>query len=503
DTPFGFFLKPFRSIQTQFATIYVIVSFALILRAAIGLGSYSGFQSLPMHGDFEAQRHWMEITNHLPIKSWYFYDLQWWGLDYPPLTAFHSWLCGWIGRFFFQESWFALDSSRGLDDADLKSFMRGTVLFSELLIYVPSVISYTRWASKSQRINSINQSIIGGIILFQPALMLIDHGHFQYNSVMLGLFLLSIVYLTNNSLIAGSVFFVFSLCFKQMALYYSPVIFAYLLGLCFFPEINFTRLIGIGITVVATFAVILFPFFWVGGVEQLLQIIARVFPFQRGLWEDKVANFWCTANVFIKLKLLFPAAQLQLFSLMATLIAIIPPMAVIFFKPKKNLLIWAFSACSWAFFLFSFQVHEKSVLVPLLPTTLLLTQMDPASSIFSIVCWINNIAVFSLYPLLKRENLRLQYFVILFFWNWLIGNITVSWSRLTNFVLPSSLFWKLIIVGSYSVCAVLHIAEACLPVPSTLLSKYPDLWVVLNVLVCFGCFTLFWLWNLWKLWKLR
>lgn len=47
-----------------------------------------------MHGDFEAQRHWMEITNHLPISKWYTYDLQYWGLDYPPLTAYHSWLLG-------------------------------------------------------------------------------------------------------------------------------------------------------------------------------------------------------------------------------------------------------------------------------------------------------------------------------------------------------------------------------------------------------------------------
>lgn len=54
----------------------------------------AGYQSPPMHGDFEAQRHWMEITTHLPMSEWYFHDLQWWGLDYPPLTAYHSWILG-------------------------------------------------------------------------------------------------------------------------------------------------------------------------------------------------------------------------------------------------------------------------------------------------------------------------------------------------------------------------------------------------------------------------
>lgn len=48
----------------------------------------------PMYGDYEAQRHWMEITTHLPFREWYTYDLQYWGLDYPPLTAYVSWLCG-------------------------------------------------------------------------------------------------------------------------------------------------------------------------------------------------------------------------------------------------------------------------------------------------------------------------------------------------------------------------------------------------------------------------
>jgi alpha-1,3-glucosyltransferase len=49
-----------------------------------------------MYGDYEAQRHWLEITFHLPIRMWYKYDLQYWGLDYPPLTAYVSWICGYM-----------------------------------------------------------------------------------------------------------------------------------------------------------------------------------------------------------------------------------------------------------------------------------------------------------------------------------------------------------------------------------------------------------------------
>lgn len=51
-----------------------------------------------MFGDYEAQRHWMEITVNLTPVEWYKNssnnDLLYWGLDYPPLTAYHSYLNG-------------------------------------------------------------------------------------------------------------------------------------------------------------------------------------------------------------------------------------------------------------------------------------------------------------------------------------------------------------------------------------------------------------------------
>jgi alpha-1,3-glucosyltransferase len=34
-----------------------------------------------MFGDFEAQRHWMEVATHVRIKHWYLYSPDWWQLD--------------------------------------------------------------------------------------------------------------------------------------------------------------------------------------------------------------------------------------------------------------------------------------------------------------------------------------------------------------------------------------------------------------------------------------
>lgn len=88
------FLWPAKGTVSQWTTIPLVLMAVGLFRWSTSLWSYSGYQSPPMHGDFEAQRHWMEITKHLPVSEWYFHDLQWWGLDYPPLTAYHSWVMG-------------------------------------------------------------------------------------------------------------------------------------------------------------------------------------------------------------------------------------------------------------------------------------------------------------------------------------------------------------------------------------------------------------------------
>jgi hypothetical protein len=92
--------------------LVMTVCIAVAFRCAIALGPYSGlyhrivllFRYLtgmstpPMYGDYEAQRHWMEITYHTPVREWYWTtannNLSYWGLDYPPLTAYHSWIMG-------------------------------------------------------------------------------------------------------------------------------------------------------------------------------------------------------------------------------------------------------------------------------------------------------------------------------------------------------------------------------------------------------------------------
>ncbi|KAJ3202677.1 hypothetical protein HDU67_000362, partial [Dinochytrium kinnereticum] len=45
------------------------------------------------------------------------------------------------------------------------------------------------------------------------------------------------------------------------------------------------------------------------------QVLHRVFPLQRGLYEDKVANVWCALSVIVKLKNLFDVKHLASLSM--------------------------------------------------------------------------------------------------------------------------------------------------------------------------------------------
>jgi alpha-1,3-glucosyltransferase len=41
------------------------------MKTLFGLYGYSGEHTPPKFGDFEAQRHWMELTTNIPVSDWY------------------------------------------------------------------------------------------------------------------------------------------------------------------------------------------------------------------------------------------------------------------------------------------------------------------------------------------------------------------------------------------------------------------------------------------------
>ncbi len=60
----------------------------------------------------------------------------------------------------------------------------------------------------------------------------------------------------------------------------------------------------------------------------------------------------------------------------------------------QAILLLALLNSSMSFFMFSFQVHEKTILVPLLPLTLLLSTAPHESSMFKLGVLANNVGTF-------------------------------------------------------------------------------------------------------------
>ncbi|OQR70733.1 putative dolichyl pyrophosphate Man9GlcNAc2 alpha-1 [Tropilaelaps mercedesae] len=309
------------------------VMWSILLRLLTSMFPYSGKGNPPMFGDYEAQRHWMEVTTQLPLEEWYINstrnNLQYWGLDYPPLTAYHSWLCGKISENL-NSSWTALYTSRGHESVDHKLFMRWTVIGSDLVTYYPAVLYFgSLYCTKSSRATAI------WALLINPALILIDHGHFQYNGVCFGLFVMSVALMKKGRYALAAVAFSLAVNFKQMALYFAAPVFIHLL------KLNVKRLALISLATLATFGIIWAPFAWYGGHHLPTQVVYRIFPFQRGIFEDKVANFWYVTSVLVKYKDLFSTEHLAQAALAITCLFSLPSWAMLWAQgssPDRNTL---------------------------------------------------------------------------------------------------------------------------------------------------------------------
>jgi hypothetical protein len=173
------------------------------------------------------------------------------------------------------------------------------------------------------------------------------------------------------------------------------------------------RVAGLGIAVLGSVVLVLFPF-----RSHLPQVYRRVFPFGRGVFEDYVSNFWCLVNPVLKVreiresnsaananpttpefakiqnnskkdadissnsppsdsppsdspppqsrktKLVFRCSLFLTFS--SAFLSCIP----CFFYPTLHRFLLALFGSSMSFYLFSWQVHEKAILLPLLPCLL-------------------------------------------------------------------------------------------------------------------------------------
>lgn len=90
--------------------------------------------------------------------------------------------------------------------------------------------------------------------------------------------------------------------------------------------------------------------------------------------------------------------------LACTTTALLPSSLSLLVKPKKKQFLYALVNSSLAFFLFSFQVHEKSILIAAIPA-ILVFPMEPF-----MVFWFLQVSTFSMFPLLVKDGLVVAFF---------------------------------------------------------------------------------------------
>ena len=384
---------------------------AVFLRCLIGFFPYSGENEPPRYGDYEAQRHWKELTFNLPMNEWYSHssrnDPTWWPLDYPPLTAYHEWVLGLISSAY-EPSSVILDESRGYETETHRMFMRLTVLLSDLLVYFPAA-----W-KLSSTVGPKWKTVTFIALLLNPALIFVDHAHFQYNSVAVGLLLWAVYFIQSGRPYAAAMAYTAAFLFKQTMLYFSPMFFTFMLAEALHLKswkACARRVSLLGLTVIGTVLSSCLPLLYdcddLGCAgDRLVLMVKRIFPFGRGVFEDYVANAWIVLNPLLRIRNA-SEAYLRIIGSVSTVLSILGatvPGLPFVRAPRRPLFAVGLAASALSFYLFSWMVHEKAIILPL---TVLLASIGVLSShklSGSLLLRVVEASFLTLLPLMKIEG---------------------------------------------------------------------------------------------------
>lgn len=267
------------------------------------------------------------------------------------------------------------------------------------------------------------------LVVWSPGLLIVDHLHFQYNGLLLGVLLVSISALERGNDLLGGFVFAVLLCFKHLFAVAAPVYFVYLLRhYCrggFFK--GFGRLVMMSVVVVGVFVVAFGPFVYHGQIQQVLR---RMFPFGRGLCHAYWApNFWVFYIISDKLlafmlrKLGFniqaptasftgglvgdssPFAVLPtvtpLITLTTVLLSIFPCLIKAWRDPQPRMITRWLAYAYTCGFLFGWHVHEKASLHFVIPLAVVAIQsLEDARHYFVL----SIVSCYSLFPLLYEAQ---------------------------------------------------------------------------------------------------
>ncbi|CAJ1063644.1 probable dolichyl pyrophosphate Glc1Man9GlcNAc2 alpha-1%2C3-glucosyltransferase [Xyrichtys novacula] len=386
--------------------------------------------------DFEVHRNWLAITHSLPVSKWYHENTSEWTLDYPPLFAWFEFGLSHVAQHFDRNM---------LQVENLNYASPATVLFQRLsVVFTDVVFIYSvreccrcvRGQKGSGDVLNRPSFVLAVLLLWNFGLLIVDHIHFQYNGFLFGFLLLSVAKHLQSQHLQGALLFSILLNLKHIYLYVAPAYGIYLLrSYCFTQDnsdgsvrwrsFSLLRLVALGTIVVTVCALSFGPFIAMG---QLPQVLSRLFPFKRGLCHAYWApNIWALYNILdkilailgVRLKLLqeaeLPRASMtgglvQEFqhsvlpsvspsiTLVCTLLSILPAVASIWRRPRgARGFLRCLLLCALASFMFGWHVHEKAILIAILPLSILAVESREDAGIFLVLSTTGH---YSLFPLI-------------------------------------------------------------------------------------------------------
>ncbi|XP_031550038.1 probable dolichyl pyrophosphate Glc1Man9GlcNAc2 alpha-1,3-glucosyltransferase isoform X2 [Actinia tenebrosa] len=369
-------------------------------------------------------------------------------------------------------------------------FQRVSVIVTDLVLAY-GIKEYCHYLHKTRKLTfpAANGLILALLVIFNFGLLIVDHIHFQYNGFLFGMLLLSITRISEGRNIEGAFWFSILLNFKHIFLYIAPAFFVYLLrSYCFKsnaekPEkaswllgvhlwdFSPLRLMKLGFFVIFVFVLSFGPFIL---LNQLPQLFSRLFPFKRGLCHAYWApNIWALYNVVDKaVAIIGPKAGLihkhavkvqasmtgglvgqsqhlilpsvpPIATVILTLLSIMPALLRIWYRPDgARGFLRCLTLCAYGSFLFGWHVHEKAVIMIIIPLSLLAVQDRRDARVYLILASAGHL---SLFPLLFRPEettlkvCLMMMFTILAFYSLCLVHCGKSTSKPTSsdiFTLP-------------------------------------------------------------------
>ena len=322
--------------------------------------------------DFDVHRNWLAITHHVPLSEWYFTtnnNTTVHTLDYPPSFAYFEYMLsnngitsrlvatGWLDQRCLG---LLPDIMASIQSKECIQFHRGTVIcIGDILLFIGAYFFATvsstiqnggdttpnhqaTTKSSTTTTTSTTSYLTFFLIVSNPGLILLDHIHFQYNGMLLGLLLLSISCMVRGASVAATgtsssstsssqiwellsaAIYAILLTMKHLYITLAPLYFFYLLRRhCYVVvvdrknrrkksekkydttnnndnktmttlQFSFGRFVILATVTLLCFIGPFVPFLLQPNPkEQIQQIMTRLFPFNRGLVHDYwAANIW-------------------------------------------------------------------------------------------------------------------------------------------------------------------------------------------------------------------